>query len=206
MVVLVPPALYQNPEMKWFVCSVIEEAFHTQGLFPNSYPPKKSIGHLSPHWGSIPGNNHKNPFPQIMNLKQHSGSKNCVFGCDEVSQLVHDQLALLTRDSQCPGIGQLRIGRLPLSRAKLGAKDWRVEKIRPELSSKKWPEVRDVFGTIGRSRWCTEFIGEDLWVKDHSSSGLPDHLSLSFNTALRQVIIEEDLQTLDTVIAVQRGD
>ena len=112
MVVLVAPALYQNPEMKWFVCSVIEEAFHTQGLFPNSYPPTKSIGHRNPHWDSIPGNNHTNPFQHIMNLKQHSRSKNCVFRGDEVSQLVHDQLALLTRDSQRPGTEQSRIGRL----------------------------------------------------------------------------------------------
>ena len=93
-----------------------------------------------------------------------------------------------------------------MRRAKLVAKDSRVEQIRPELSSKKWPEIGDVFGTIGRDRGCTEFIGENLCFKDHSPSELPDHLSLSFNTALRQVIIEEDLQTLNTVVAVQRGD
>ena len=86
-------------------------------------------------------------------------SKDCVFGGDEVSQLVHDQLALLTRDSQCPEIEESKPEALPLRRAKLAAKDCGVEQIRPELSSKKWPKVRDVFGTIGSSRRCTEFVG-----------------------------------------------
>ena len=94
-----------------------------------------------------------------MNLEEHLRSKDCVFGGDEVSQLVHDQLALLTRDSQCPEIEESKPEALPLRRAKLAAKDCGVEQIRPELSSKKWPKVRDVFGTIGSSRRCTEFVG-----------------------------------------------
>ena len=57
MVVLVPSALYQNPETKWLFCSPIKDAFHTKELFPNSHPPKKSIGHRNPHEGSIPDNN-----------------------------------------------------------------------------------------------------------------------------------------------------
>ena len=97
-------------------------------------------------------------------------------------------------------------GWIPLRRAKLAAKDCSVEQIRPELSSKKWPEVGDVFGTTGRGRGRTEFIDENLLFKDHSLSELPNYLSLSFNTALRQVIIKENLQTLNTVVAVQRGD
>ena len=207
MVVLVAPTLYQNPEMKWFVCSVIEEAFHTQGLFPNSYPPKKSIGHLSPHWDSIPGNNHTNPFQHIMNLKQHSRSKNCVFGGDEVSQLVHDQLALLTRDSQCPGIEQLRIGRLAtFEQGKTWCKGLKSQE----------DKARAVQQKVARSKRCLRHNRkEQVMHRVHrwGSVGqgsfffrIADHLSLSFNTALRQVIIEEDLQTLDTVVAVQRGD
>ena len=97
-----------------------------------------------------------------MNLQEHLRSQDCVFGGDEVSQLVHDQLALLARDSQSPEIEESKPKGLPLRWAKLAAKDCRVEQIRPELSSKKWPKVRDVFGTIRSCRRCTEFVGEDL--------------------------------------------
>ena len=192
MVVLVPSALYQNPETKWLFCSPIKDAFHTKELFPNSHPPKKSIGHRNPHEGSIPDNN----LIDKSVLRNHEPQ--AAFRKLELCFRMWWSLPIGSWPTRTPHkmfsvswtLEQLRIGRLPLSRAKLGAKDWRVKQIRPELSSKKWPEVRDVLGTIGRSiRWCTEFIGEDLWVKDHYSSGLLDHLSLSFNTALRQVII-----------------
>ena len=32
-----------------------------------------------------------------------------------------------------------------------------------------------------------------------------DHLTLSFNTGLRQVVFEENIQALNTVLAVKRG-
>ena len=108
-----------------------------------------------------------------MNLEEHLRSQDCVFGGDEVSQLVHDQLTLFARDSQSPEIEESKPKGLPLRWAKLAAKDCRVEQIRPELSSKKWPKVGDVFGTIGSCRRFTEFVGQDLWAKDHSPSGLP---------------------------------
>ena len=65
MVVLVPPALYQNPEAKRLFCSLVKDAFHTQEPFPNSHPPKKSIGYQNPHEGSIPGNSWTNPFEKL---------------------------------------------------------------------------------------------------------------------------------------------
>ena len=117
-----------------------------------------------------------------MNLQEHLRTMYSVFGGDEVSQLVHDQLTLLTRDSQCPEIRLvMNFGWVPLRRAKLAAKDCSVEQIRPELSSKKWPEVGDVFGTTGRGRGRTEFIDENLLFKDHSLSELPKNFLIGLS-------------------------
>jgi len=146
MVVLVPPALYQNPK------SFLQ--------IPN-HPRKAAVSEI---------------ILQAVFLEEHLRSQDCVFRGDEVSQLVHDHLALFARDSQSPEIEESKPKGLSLRRAKLAAKDCGVKQIRPELSSKKWPKVRDVFGTIRSCRRCTEFVGEDL--------------SLSFNAALRQVVIQ----------------
>ena len=112
----------------------------------------------------------------VSNLQQHFRSSYCVFGGDEVSQLVQDQLAFLTRNPQYPEAKKLKAGGLPLRLgvlAKPGAKDRGIEQIRPELSSKKRPKVGDVFSTIGRDGWRTKLVDEDLWVKNYSLSQLP---------------------------------